>query len=80
MLETVVLVALSLAAEKREVRPLFQESRTHVTATGMTVIRTPQTHVLVARIDIDGEVSTACATTEETVRALLSEETAGAKQ
>ena len=81
MLETVVLVALSLAAEERSVRSLFQENgRTQVTAAGMTVVRTPQMHVLVARVDEDGELSTACVATEDAVRSLLTEEKEGAKE
>lgn len=81
MLETVVLVALSLAAEERSVRSLFQENgRTEVTAAGLTVIRAPQIHVLVARVDEDGALSTACAATEDAVRALLTDEKEGAKQ
>lgn len=72
MLDIVVLVALSALAEERAVSSLFNESgRTTVTESGMTVVRAPQPHVLVARIEDDGTLATACVTTENAVDALL---------
>ena len=72
MLDIVVLVALGALAEERAVSSWFQESgRTVVTESGMTVVRVPQPHVLVARIEDDDTLSTACVTTQEAVEALL---------
>jgi len=66
MLEIAVLMALSLLGAQQSPSP-----RVEVTSDGMTVVHQPQTHILVARVDEDGSVSTACATGEEEVKALL---------
>ena len=74
MLDIIVLVALGAIADERTPSSLFKDvGRVEVTATGMTVVRIPQQHVLVARIDDDGGITTACAASEEAVHALLAE-------
>lgn len=65
-------VSLAGSPEGRTITSLFQrEGVAEVTESGMTVVRSPQHHVLVARIAGDGVVSTSCAVTEEAVEALL---------
>jgi hypothetical protein len=66
MLEIAVLMALSLVGAQQSPSP-----RVEVTNDGMTVVHQPQTHVLVARVEEDGSLSTACAAREEEVKALL---------
>jgi hypothetical protein len=66
MLEIAVLMALSLLGAQQSPSP-----RVEVTSDGMTVVHQPQTHVLVARVEEDGSLSTACAAGEEEVKALL---------
>lgn len=76
MLEIAVLVALSALAEGRTVSSLFGETgKVEVAASGMTIVRAPQTHVLIARIEDGGTLTTGCAATEEAVQVLLAKET-----
>ena len=73
MLEIAVLLALGTLADAPPTPAVFRDSgRVEVTASGMTIVRAPQSHVLVARIS-DGELSTDCAADPETVAALLTE-------
>jgi hypothetical protein len=66
MLEIAVLMALSLLGAQQSPSP-----RVEITSDGMTVVHQPQSHVLVARVEDDGTLSTACAAGEEDVKALL---------
>jgi hypothetical protein len=65
MLELAVLVALSLLGGQQP--PL---SRIEVTASGMTIVRQPQTHVLVARNADGGTMSTSCTATGDLLQEL----------
>ena len=66
MLEIAVLVALSLLDAQQSPSP-----RVEVTSDGMTVVHQPQTHILIARVEDDGSMTTACAAGEEEAKALL---------